>query len=186
MSILHHFNSIDLKDLRKEVEQHLQWSYAHSHISIEELERRLEILNRMEDKTAMLALVEDLPAPEGDPVIDSPMEEDGHGDSYFAFLGSQTRRGPWDVPRQLDVAAVLGSQLLDFREARFFRGTTVIKVFTFMGSVEMTFPPGVRVTSKGMPILGSIENKVQSETDGPLIHIEGFALLGNITARTKK
>ena len=189
MSILHHFQNISPEELRKEVEKQLQWAYAHNHISITELERRLDILNRTEDKTEILSLVENLPLPAGDEQSQTTtnfQESETESDSFFTLLGSNTRRGQWDVPRQLDVAAVLGSQVLDFREARFCSGTTIIKAFTFMGSIEMKFSPGVRVTSKGIPILGSIENKVQSESSGPLIHIDGFVIMGSIDAKTKK
>ena len=189
MSILHHFKKISPEELRKEVEKQLQWAYAHNHISITELERRLDILNRTEDKTEILSLVEDLPLPEGEEQSRTTANSQGsatESDSFFTLLGSNTRRGQWNVPRQLDVAAVLGSQVLDFREARFNPGTTIIKAFTFMGSIEMKFPPGVRVTSKGIPILGSIDNKVQSESSGPLIHIDGFVIMGSIDAKTKK
>ena len=191
MSILNKFANISPAELRKEVEQHLQWAYAHNHITIEELETRLEILNSTDDKTKLLSLVEDLPLNEEKSNESESYHEENsksreEDDAFFTLLGSHTRKGVWNVPRKLDVAAILGSQLLDFREARFSSGTTVIHAFTFMGSVEMKFPPGVRVTSKGMPVLGSIENKVQSEAAGPLIHIEGFAILGSINAKTRK
>ncbi len=192
MSILNRFASISPEELREEVKLHLQWAYAHNHISIEELEKRLDILNRSDDKTTLLSLVADLPPQQEETeqessfYRESPGDSENENDSFFTILGSHTRKGEWDVPRKLDVAAILGSQLLDFREARFARGTTVIHAFAFMGSVEMKFPPGVRVTSKGVPLLGSIENKVQSEAAGPLIHIEGFVLLGSIQAKTKK
>ncbi len=189
MPILHHFQNISTEELRKEAEKQLQWAYAHNHISITELERRLDILNRTEGKTGILSLMEDLPLPEGNEQPHTTADfqvSEIESDSFFTLLGSNTRRGQWDVPRQLDVSAVLGSQVLDFRDARFYPETTIIKAFAFMGSIEMKFPPGVRVTSKGVPILGSIENRVQSESSGPLIHIDGFVIMGSIDAKTKK
>ena len=184
MSILNNFKNIDPQELRKEVEQHLQWAYAHNHISMEELEKRLDTLNRTDDKTEILSLVEDLP-----PTEEASSAHSGStapDESFFTVLGSNTRKGEWDVPRHLEVTALLGSQLLDFRQARFYDGTTVIKAVALLGSVDMKFPPGVRVTSKGVPFLGSIDNRVQSVSKGPLIHIEGVALLGSVSARTKK
>ena len=146
MSILNNFASISPEELREEVKLHLQWAYAHNHISIDELEKRLDILHRNNDKTTLLSLVEDLPARNEETDQESSFYRENHqnsdneNDSFFTILGSHTRKGEWDVPRKVDVAAILGSQLLDFREARFAHGTTVIHAFTFMGSVEMKFP----------------------------------------------
>jgi hypothetical protein len=188
MSILNDLKNIDPQDLRKEAEKLLQWAYAHNHISISELEKRLEILNRTEKKTQILALIEDLPSPEtGEPSSGNYQNSQEVGnDRFFTLLGSHVKRGTWNVPAELEVTAILGSQELDFRDARFHPGTTIMKATVFMGNIDIKFPPGVRVTSKGIPILGSIENRVRSESNGPLIHIEGFCMLGSIDARTKK
>ena len=186
MSILQSYLNIDPRELRLKVEKHLQWAYAHGHLSIEELEKRLETLNRSEEKSVLLTLVEDLPSSEeetgatGDESLRPPR------DSFFTFLGSNTRKGPWDVPPRLDVTAVLGSQILDFRQARFAKGTTIINACAILGSVDIKFSPGVCVSSKGIPILGSIENRVQSDIKGPQILIEGIVFMGSISAKTKK
>jgi len=193
MSILNSFQNIEPERLRKEVEKHLQWCYAHNHLSIEELEKRLDALNRTEDKTEILALVKDLPPGEtgGDPEGQSSEQTyDDAGtekhDSFFSLLGSNSRKGKWDVPASLEAIAILGSQDLDFREARFSAGVTRIHAVAILGSVDMKFPPGVRVSTKGIPILGSIDNKVRSGSTGPLVEIDGVAFFGSISARSKK
>lgn len=192
MSLIDNYSSINISDLRKEAEERLQWCYAHNHISIEILEQRLEALHKTDDKIKIIELVQDLPSP-------TPVEEESNADNrwyhsgtgkksenYFSLLGSNKRKGAWDVPAEMDVAVVLGSQELDFREARFPRKTVRIKAFTFMGSIEIKLPRGVQISTSGIPILGSIENKVESDASGPRIEVEGFAVLGSISAVTPK
>lgn len=192
MSLIDNYSSIDISDLRKEAEERLQWCYAHSHISIDILEQRLEALHKTDDKIKIIELVQDLPAPT--PTNEESSAENswyysGTGkkaENYFSLLGSNNQKGAWDVPAQMDVVAVLGSQVLDFREARFPRKIVRIKAFTFMGSIDLKLPKGVQVSTSGVPILGSIENKVDSDASGPRIEVEGFALLGSISAFTPK
>lgn len=188
MSLIDNYSSIDISDLRKEAEERLQWCYAHNHISIELLERRLDDLHKTDDKIKIIELVQDLPSPEQetqDSSDDGTWYHSGtgkKGETYFSLLGSNSRKGAWDVPTEMDVTAILGSQELDFREARFPRKTVVIKAFTFMGSIDLKLPRGVQISTSGVPILGSIENKVESDASGPRIEVEGVVMLGSITA----
>lgn len=192
MSLIDNYSSINISDLRKEAEERLQWSYAHNHISIETLERRLEELHKTDDKIKIIELVQDLPSPEQDNQNETGENSWYHsgtgkkGETYFSLLGSNSRKGAWDVPSEMDVSAILGSQVLDFREARFPRKTVKIKAFTFMGSIEFKLPRGVQISTSGVPILGSIENKVESDASGPRIEVEGFTMLGSITAYCPK
>ena len=193
MALIDNFNTIPVPELRKEVEERLQWCYAHGHISIETLESRLEELHAKEDKIAILALVEDLPCPDPSPRNEEVFEDSMYhrgtgkkGENYFSLLGSNARKGKWDVPEKLDVCAVLGSQLLDFREARFPHKTVKIQACAIMGSVDMKFPKGVQVSSSGFPLLGSIDNRVESDSSGPRIEIEGFAMMGSISAASPR
>jgi len=193
MSLIDNFNTINIPELRKEVEERLQWSYAHGHISIETLESRLEALHSKEDKIAIIALVEDLPVPEQSQKKKTESDNQWYhsgsgkkGENYFSLLGNNTRKGSWDVPEKLDVCAVLGSQVLDFREARFPKKPVRVQACAILGSVNMKFPRGVQVRTSGFPFLGSIDNRAESDSSGPRIEIEGFAMMGSITASTPK
>jgi len=194
MSLIDKFNTINIPELRKEVEERLQWCYAHNHISIETLESRLEKLHSTDDKMAIIALVEDLPGPEQNTSKEEEQDDRWYhsgtgkkGENYFSLLGSNARKGKWDVPEKLEVCAILGSQLLDFREARFPKKTVRIQACAIMGSVDMKFPVGVQVSTSGFPFLGSIDNRVESDSSGgPRIEVEGFAMMGSISATTPK
>lgn len=194
MSMIDDYKSIDIAALRKEAEGRLQWCYAHGHISIEILEVRLKELNDTEEKSRIIALVEDLPAPDtaGENETDEGHDNWYHsgsgkkGENYFSLLGSNVRKGIWDVPEKLDVCALLGSQILDFREARFPRKTVRIQACAVMGSIDLKFPRGVQVSTGGLPLMGSIENRVESDSSGPRIEVEGFALMGSISAASPK
>jgi hypothetical protein len=190
MSMIDDYMSIDISTLRKEAEERLQWSYAHGHISIESLENRLKNLYETEEKSKIISLVDDLPTPESSGNKEKDDEKgsryhSGTGkkkENYFSLMGSNLRTGIWNVPEKLEVCALLGSQILDFREARFPRKTVRIQACAVMGSIELKFPPGVQVNTAGLPFMGAIENRVESDPSGPRIEVEGFALMGSISA----
>ena len=131
--------------------------------------------------------MQDLPAPESSTAGprkdggDERFYEKGSGkkkEDYFSIFGSNSRKGAWDVPEKIDVLAIMGSQVLDFTEARFPHKAVKIDAVTCMGSLDLKVPSGVHVSTKGIPILGSIDNKAESSDGGPEIIVEGVAILG--------
>lgn len=102
----------------------------------------------------------------------------------LAVLSGQSRQGEWMVPRELRIAAVFGSVDLDLREARIAAGETRIHVYALFGSVELLFPPGVRVeidvdgfasNSQVVP-----DSTVPLPPDAPTIRITGSAYFASV------
>jgi signal transduction histidine kinase len=83
-------------------------------------------------------------------------------ESVRAVFGSTERRGAWTVPERLDVTVKFGSAELDLREAIFAPGTTTIDVSVYMGSVEITVPPGLDLEVGVSTIMGSVEDMRKS------------------------
>lgn len=100
------------------------------------------------------------------------------------FMSGQSRKGEWEVPRHLRVACIFGSVELDLREARIPAGETTIEVFVLFGSVEIIFPPGVRVDASGDAFVGSFEfhadPTVPIPADAPVIRLRGDGYFSSV------
>jgi hypothetical protein len=80
-------------------------------------------------------------------------------ETAYSVLGSTARRGPWEPPERMRAIAVLGSTVLDYREADLPLGVTEVDCAVFLGTVEIVVPTDVDVEVTGSIILGSVETK---------------------------
>lgn len=107
----------------------------------------------------------------------------------LAVLNGQSRKGDWTMPRELRVACVMGSVELDLREARIPEGTSTINVYVLVGSVEILFPPGVRVELDGDAIAGQFthepDSTMRADPDAPVVRLTGTAFLGSVEGQVR-
>ncbi len=84
-----------------------------------------------------------------------------------------------------ELSSIFGKLSVDLSDAR-PSGDIIIEVSAIFGGVEIILPPGVRVETKGLPILGGCTNFSPKETDSslPLIKIEYTAVFGGIEIRS--
>ena len=182
---------------RERVIQALCLHFASDHLSMDELERRLELAYKATSATQLDGLVSDLPSLREEGALDSvtpavlaPVSQVPPRGVMMAVLGGTTRRGSWLVPRRLKVFAVMGGAKLDLREARFAQGVTEIDVTAIMGGVEIVVPPGVRVECLGSAFLGGFE--VQSGdvlalgASQPVIRLSGVAIMAGVEAKIRQ
>jgi len=80
-------------------------------------------------------------------------------ETVYSVLGSTTRRGPWGPPETMRTVSVLGSIVLDYRDADLPLGVTEVDCAVFIGSVEIIVPSDVDVELTGSIFLGSVETK---------------------------
>ena len=80
-------------------------------------------------------------------------------ETVYSVLGSTTRRGPWEPPETMRAVSVLGSTVLDYRDADLPLGVTEVDCAVFLGSVEIIVPSDVDVELTGSVFLGSVETK---------------------------
>jgi hypothetical protein len=79
------------------------------------------------------------------------------------------------------VVAVLGGGELDLRSSPPADGAT-LRIFAFLGGVEVVLPPGTRVSLGGLSVLGGRSVKVEPG-DGPKLRIGATAILGGIEVK---
>ena len=184
-----------LEVARERTIQALCSHFAYDRLTTEEVDERLERAQRARTVGELEQLLADLPATEVPPPDETrpgalttgyDARETGR---VLALLGEVKRTGVWTPPRELRVAAVLGSVTVDLRDARLSPGVTEIRVAAVMGEVKVIVPPGVRVESNATAFLGAVTDDVYEPVspDGgtPVVRISGFAFLAEVKTRLR-
>lgn len=111
-------------------------------------------------------------------------------DVLVGFWSGVGRKGSWTPARRTLAVGFMGGVELDFRQARFPPGETVVDVAAVMGGVEITVPPGLRVESFGLPLMGGFDRLDQdgdgSRAPGAVLRIRGLALMGGVEIRVAR
>jgi hypothetical protein len=116
-------------------------------------------------------------------VLDPSRAEQAQGPAVAIFSGVE-RRGPWVVPPDQVVVAVMGGVELDLTEAVLTAQQTEFRVVAIMGGVEITVPEGVVVKMEAFGIMGGTAGPPGDAPPGaPIVRITGFALMGGIEAK---
>ena len=177
--------------------------FANDVMSVEEFERRVEVAHKAQTVEEIKALLRDLPGGDVPAVqqsqvpVAAPRQEFGvtaaaHVEEkafVVACMGGANRRGRWSPARKNYSIAVMGGTELDFREAIFGPGVTEVHAFAVFGGVEILVPPGLRVESHGIAIMGGFDH-LQDATqpdnlDGPTLRVTGVALMGGVDVKVR-
>lgn len=167
--------------------------FANDHLSIEELETRLEMVYRAASVAEIRALASDLPAVEGAPATPAtrpaPPPSQIVRTRMWSVLSSRVQRGAWIPPQQLDLVAVMSDTHLDLREAQLADGVTEIRVKATWASVRITVPSHVHVVTDAMPLLASVSDRSEPRRSlphgAPVVRITGWALMSDLSVRTR-
>ena len=175
-------------------------SFAKNKLPLEEYERLVEYINKIESERE-LVLVERIVAEHGgsssggetETYDDDDDDEEDYGQpsrssENVAVLSSRTFSGP--LKSGSDFVSVLGSGYIKVRKADLTKRQTVMNVVSILGDSVIQVESGIRVSNKVIPILGSssVNNKVnkQAQQSEPEIVIQGIALLGGVTVKLIK
>lgn len=186
---------------RDRVIHRLSHHFAVDLLSIDELDRRIELAYRartVEELHELTADLHHLPAPTapGQPgaIIVPPGSEgpllahEEHG-RLLSLMSALKRTGPWVVPRNLAVSAIMSDTKLDLREARLSPGVTDIDVFAFWASVRITVLPGVRVVDHATSVMAEVRNEtLADETAGTspyIVRLRGTIVMSELVVQAK-
>lgn len=123
---------------------------------------------------------------------DVPAQRVRDSDRAIAVLGNTKRAGRWVPARRNTAMSVLGSVVIDLREALLGPGECKFSVATFMGSVEILVPPGLHVDCAGSAVLGSFGEELRRDQEAPLdpdaprVRIDGVAVLGSVEVEDRR
>ena len=153
---------------REQVIERLTRSFAEDAITMDEFERRAELVYRAGSVAELQALVVDLPAPAEETEVairGRPASAVVAGDRISTLLGSTERRMPATIPRHLTVRTMLGNTELDFRYSKFEPGITEVNVKCLFGNVEITVPDGVRVELLCSSVLANVSSGAGADAE---------------------
>ncbi len=114
-------------------------------------------------------------------------------DRSLAVLSETRRDGVWVVEPEHVATTVMGSVVLDLREAHLVAPVTRIEANAVMGSVEVIVDVGTDVRVDGTGVMGTFAQTRRSlplepPDDGspaPLVVVTGFALMGSVEVKRK-
>ena len=172
--------------------------FAQDHLSLEELEARMDRVYAAPDTLELSRVLDGLPALEtAGQANASSAASPGHvaragereSTTLFALMSGAVRRGAWAVPRKIHAIAIMGGIEIDLRETPLPPGVTEIEVFALMGGVEVRVPPGVRLESDGFAIMGGFEDHVHQPDspapNAPVVRVTGVAIMGGVESKVE-
>jgi hypothetical protein len=110
-------------------------------------------------------------------------------DLVVAVLGDSRRKGRWRLKPRTTAIAVAGDCELDLRNAEVTSAEVEIAAYALMGDVKVIVPPGMRVELTGVALMGDKEAKLKKSRPlpgAPLIRVRAYALMGDVTVRSKE
>ena len=187
--------------------ENLSISYAKNRLPLEEYERLVEYINKIESERELVVVEKIVAEYSGNGVSGGmsdkspgkPGDYDGDdepshyhqgnsGLNNLAVLSSRTISGP--VKSGSQFVSILGSTQIRIRKEDLAKRQTFLSVAAILGDCTISVESGIRVVNKAIPILGSadISHKVKKQAgeNAPEIVISGAALLGNISVKPLK
>jgi hypothetical protein len=183
-------------DDRHKVAEVLRTAAGDGRIDLDELDERLEQTYAAKTYADLVPITADLPVQAtGHAVAPAPRPRtpSAPGPRYpssFAVMSETKRQGSWSVAEQHTAAAVMGSVLLDMREATFEAREVTVVANVIMGEVKVVVDPHTVVILEGVPIMGEFKQDRdraahQPTPDSPVVRVKGFALMGSVRVQRK-
>ncbi|MBD3915114.1 DUF1707 SHOCT-like domain-containing protein [Nocardioides hwasunensis] len=180
---------------RQRVADVLRDAAGEGRIDLDELEERLELTWQAKTYGELVPITLDLQAtgPVAPPAA-SPVRRPhphvpavGHASST-AIMGETKRQGLWSVPEHHSAFALMGSVVIDLRQAQLESQHTQINASSIMGEVKIIVPAHVHVVVDGTPIMGEFtqqKDKVEADLgpDSPVVRVRGMALMGSVNVQ---
>ncbi len=182
-------------DDRNQVAEVLRKAAGDGRIDLDELDERLGLAWSAKTYADLVPITADLHLPSHPQAAAVPVARPssvpalGHASST-AILGECKRRGVWSVPAHHSAFALMGTIVLDLREAQLSAHETRINASAIMGEVKIIVPAHLHVVMDGIPIMGEFseaKDKTPSEAgpDSPIVQVRGMALMGSVTVQRR-
>jgi hypothetical protein len=178
---------------RQKVADVLREAAGEGRIDLQELDERLELAWGAKTYADLVPITADLhlpvhPQPSGPPAPrPSHLPVAGHASSV-AIMGECKRQGVWSVPEHHSAFALMGSVVLDLRQAQLTSHETLINASTIMGEIKIIVSAHTHVVVDGTPIMGEFghgKDKTPAEIGpgSPIVRVRGMAMMGSVTVQ---
>jgi hypothetical protein len=181
---------------RHKVAEVLRLAAGEGRIDLEELDQRLDATYRAKTYGDLVPITADLPVA-GDvhprPVPRPPIPTAAPSARYrgsIAVMSATKRAGSWVLEDGHTAVAVMGSVLLDLREAQFGSRDLTVYATAVMGEVTVVVDAGTSVVVDGVGVMGEFSElrprvPFDPERGGPVVRVRGFALMGAVHVQRK-
>ena len=184
---------------RHQVAEVLRQAAGDGRIDLAELDERLEATYAAKTYGELVPITVDLPVhnrpvpamrPASTPVW-SPGTGTGPRYSGSVAVMSETKRvGPWVVEDNHTAFALMGSVVLDLRQAQFETRELTLYAHAVMGEVRVVVDAGTTVVVEGTAVMGEYSEQrprvpFDAEKGGPVVRVKGFALMGSVHVQRK-
>ena len=178
---------------RQKVAEVLREAAGEGRIDLEELDERLELAFGAKTYADLVPITADLHLPSHPPAA-APVRRAPAGvpavghNSSVAIMGETKRQGVWSVPEHHSAFALMGSVVIDLRQAQLSARETHINASSIMGEVKIIVPAHMHVVLDGTPIMGEFgqaRDKTPAELGpgSPTVRVRGMALMGSVTVQ---
>jgi hypothetical protein len=204
MNDLATYGDIPVAELRDKVMDELVKQYSLERVSLEEFERRTDLVSKAATRGEIIGQVADLPplpaeAAEPSPARRARPAPSGQGrwridpdggrpqDLSLAVFGGSDYKGVWRAPRQLTAICLFGGSKIDLREAIVPPEGVRISCLCLFGGVDVIAPPGMRVATHGAGIFGGFDRRDNEpeDRDAPTVTVEGLAFFGGVSVKVR-
>ncbi|MDL4818703.1 DUF1707 domain-containing protein [Actinomadura opuntiae] len=153
----------------------LQEATADGRVSHAELEKRLDLVYRAKSRAELESLVKDL-----QPIQWADGSPTATKDS--GIISSLVRKGRWVVGSEYRATAVIGSGVVDLREAQFTGPETTIRISAWLSTIYVVVPENVEVRVSGSGVIGGFEQDRESTGHGAThrVTVTGVAVCSTV------
>ncbi|NKZ08307.1 DUF1707 SHOCT-like domain-containing protein [Actinomadura latina] len=153
----------------------LQAATADGRVSTEELEERLDLVYRAKSKGELTSIVKDL----------QPIQWAGGASATtkdVSVINDFSRTGRWVVGAEYRATAIIGSGVIDLREAQFTGPETTIHVNSWISTVYVVVPEHTEVHVAGTGIIGGFKRDPERPDDSAThrVNVTGVAVCGSV------
>jgi hypothetical protein len=184
---------------RHTVSEVLRQAAGEGRIDLDELDARLEATYVAKTYGELVPITADLPlagrpapvpAPAGGRPVPRPAGPLPRHASSVAVMSETRRVGPWILQDHHTAVALMGSVVLDLREAQLDTGEVLIDANAVMGEVRIVVGAGTRVSVEGFGVMGEFSEQrprvpFDPAAGGPLVRVRGLALMGSVHVQRK-
>ena len=192
-----------LNRAREQKISELSQHFANDDLSLDDLERRIELVYKAGSIAELDAITADLGAPSNAPAgaIDAPavgsrgraLVPDARRGRLLAIMGETRRSGRWLVPGALRVVSLMSDTQLDLTQAVMASGACEIHLTVMWSSCRLIVPPGMRVINEMHAVMASVTSTADemdppgvSRSNAPTIRLTGTALMAEVKVTVRR